>query len=138
VDLVASTLTARHNSISEFEIFSFAARIARKHGVDMKPFLSHIDFGALSTEQKYAVSFALGTNEEEDRYIWNSLFRSNILTARVLEMRKLDRPLRLQRFYSSQVSGTAAFFEYLQKALQEFTRKVIILKVLLHLCTRTL
>lgn len=128
--LIVTALTSKLNAISEYELFNVAAKLARKHGVDLRPFLPHIDFGALNTEQKYAIAFALGTTLVEDRYIWNSLFRSNILTTRDLEMRELDRPLRLQRLFTSLEHGTAAFFEYLQRATLEYTRKLIILKVL--------
>lgn len=92
--------------------------------------MTHIDFGALTTEQKYAVSVAFATTREEDRCIVrNSLFRSNILNAHDLKMRQLDQPLRLQRLYTSAEQGTAAFFEYLERAIQDYTRKLVILKV---------
>jgi hypothetical protein len=41
----------------------------------------------------------------------------------------LDRPLRLQRLYTSRELGTSSFFEYLKRASDDYHRKLIILKV---------
>jgi hypothetical protein len=133
---VVHILSMERSGISEYEAFLAAARIARTHGIDLRRHLALLDFGALTAAQKHAVSFALGTRPDEDRHIWNSLFRSNILTARDLRERNLDRPLRLQRLYTSREAGTAAFFEYLHMAASNYVRKLIILKVVCHACRR--
>jgi hypothetical protein len=128
-DIIARLLAGPRRAMSEFETFLVAARIAQRAHIDLRPFLPSIDFSALSSEQKHIISFMLGTSLKDDQYIWNSLFRSSILTPRDLSQRQLDRPLRLQRLYTSQEQGLAAFFEYLQMALTEYTRKLIVLKV---------
>jgi hypothetical protein len=127
-DVVARLLSGPRRAMSEFETFMLAARVAQKAHVDLRPFLPSIDFSALSSEHKHIISFMLGTTPQEDQYIWNSLFRSNILTSRDLSQRQLNRPLRMQRLYTSREQGLAAFFEYLQMGLSEYTRKLIILK----------
>lgn len=43
--------------------------------------------------------------------------------------RNLDRPLRLQRYFTSRDHGRAAFFEYLFKSTRDFVRKLIVIKV---------
>ena len=58
-----------------------------------------------------------------------SLIRSEIVTVDDLGSRKLGGPLHLQRLYSSSVQGRAAFFEYLKDSLQNYRRRVILLKV---------
>ena len=58
-----------------------------------------------------------------------SLIRSEIVTVDDLGGRKLSGPLHLQRLYSSSVQGRAAFFEYLKDSLQNYRRRVILLKV---------
>jgi hypothetical protein len=126
---VIHILSMERGAMSEYEAFVVAANIARRHKIDLRRYISLINFGALTTEQKYALSFAIGTGPEEDRYIWNSLFRSDILTVRDLKDKNLDQALRLQRLYTSREAGTAAFFEYLQIASSNYVRKLIILKV---------
>lgn len=61
-----------------------------------------------------------------------SLVRSEILQRKDLEDRELGGPLRLQRMYSSSIQGRAAFFEYLKDAVQNYNRRLVILKV--NLC----
>lgn len=58
-----------------------------------------------------------------------SLIRSDILHRKDLEDRDLNRPLRLQRLYTSTIQGRAAFFEYLKDAVQNYRRRMIIFKV---------
>jgi hypothetical protein len=125
---IVRILDTEHEAISEYEAFLTAATIARRHRIDLKPFLPLIDFGALTTEQKHAISYAVGSGPDEDRYIWNSLYRSGIVTGSDLKDKNLDRPLRLQRVYTSQEAGTASFFEYLRIVSSRYVRKLIILK----------
>lgn len=122
-------LRGERHAFSEFEMFNMAAAIARKRGIELRPMLTYLDLGALTVEQKYTVSSTLGLTPEEDRRIWNSLFWSDILTDRDLEQRKLNRKLPLQRFYSSNKSGLRTFWQYLKMCLQDFTRKILVLKV---------
>lgn len=58
-----------------------------------------------------------------------SLVRSEILRPKDLEERDLSGPLHLQRLYSSSIQGRAAFFEYLKEAVQNYGRRLIIVKV---------
>jgi hypothetical protein len=52
-----------------------------------------------------------------------------VLKPRDLDDRGLRGPLKLQRLYSSRIQGRGAFFEYLKVAVEDFTRKLIIIKV---------
>lgn len=130
--LMDQLLQSNQRAISEYELFCLAYRIAQKHSLDLRHLLNHIDLSALTTKEKYALSLSLNLTPEEQPYVWNSLFRSDILTARDLYQRSLNRPFSLQRLYSSKVHGLASFFEYLRMATQEYTRKLLILKVRLH------
>ena len=126
---IRQLLRGERHAISEYEMFNMAIAVARKRNIDLRPMLSYLDLGALTVEQKYTVSTTLGLTPEEDRRVWNSLFWSDILTERDLEQRKLDRKLPLQRFYSSNTSGLRTFWQYLKMCLQDFTRKILVLKV---------
>jgi hypothetical protein len=128
-ELISRLLRSKQNAVSEFEVFDLALKLARKHDISLKPYLGHLQFSALTAQQKYVVSSALGLTLEEDIYVWNSLVRSNILTARDLEQRQLNRPLPLQLLYSSNDSGMRTFWQYLRMATQDYTRKLLILKV---------
>lgn len=129
-ELMVRLLQSEQNALSEYELFQMAYALARKHSFDVRPYLTHLDLGALSTQQKYAISSTLGLSPEDHPYLWNSLFRSDLLTTRDLYQRNLSQPFALQRLYSSKFNGLATFFEYLRIATEEFTRKILIIKVL--------
>ena len=131
-ELIRSLLQSSQNALSEYELFNIAFSIARRHSesVDFRPYLAHLDIGALTTQEKYALSSTVDLTPEDDSYIWNSLLRSDILTSRDLEQRQLNKVLPLQRLYSSKIHGLAVFFQYLCIATQEFTRKLLVIKVL--------
>ncbi|KAJ6607939.1 RNA-directed RNA polymerase [Mycena sp. CBHHK59/15] len=129
--LLVQLLQSRQNTLSEYELFTLAFNLSRKLSMkpeEFIPYLGHIDFGALTASQKYAVSHTLGLETREYPFIWNSLIRSDILTPRDLYQRSLNQPFSLQRLYSSKIHGLASFFYYLRMATQEFTRKLLILK----------
>ncbi|KDQ53776.1 hypothetical protein JAAARDRAFT_61145 [Jaapia argillacea MUCL 33604] len=128
-ELIVQLLASNQHAHSEYELFNAAYSVARKYDFkDFRRYLPHINFGALTTQEKYTISATLGLTPQEDAYIWNSLLRSDILTREDLEARKLGGPLRLQRLYSSKVHGLTSFFDYLQIASEEFERKLLILK----------
>ncbi|KAH9888525.1 RNA dependent RNA polymerase-domain-containing protein [Cubamyces lactineus] len=127
-EVLVGLLTSEKLAISEFELITMAARFADSHHLDIREHLGHVDFSALTTAEKYAISYKLGLTPEKDPYVWNSLIRSEILQPRDLEDRKLGGPLRLQRLYTSSQQGRAAFFEYLRLAVANFTRRMLILR----------
>jgi len=132
-NLLMQLLRSKHNSISEFELFNLAYRFCVKHNIDPKTYLSQIDFSALTTSQKYTLSTTLSLSAIDFPEIWNSLVRSEILTARDLYQRNLSRPFSIHRLYSSRQSGLTTFFEYLKMGVQDYTRKLIVIQVsLLH------
>ncbi|GLB39377.1 putative RNA dependent RNA polymerase [Lyophyllum shimeji] len=126
--LLVSLLQSQQSAVSEYELFTLACLLARKHNVDVTPYLNHLDMSALTVHEKKALSVTLGLSGSDHPYVWNSLIRSDILTPRDLYQRALDRPFSMQRLYSSAAHGLATFFEYLRMATQEYTRKLLILK----------
>jgi len=129
MEYIRQLLRGERHAFSEFEMFNMVVAIAKKRGIGFRPILPYLDVGALTAEQKYSVSSTLGLTPEEDQRIWNSLFWSDILTERDLEQRELNKGLPFQRFYSSKYHGLRVFWQYLRRCLQDFTRKVLILKV---------
>ncbi|KAH8088982.1 RNA dependent RNA polymerase-domain-containing protein [Cristinia sonorae] len=126
--MVVNLLSSEKLALSEYETVVSAAALARMHGIDLVRYVSHIDFSALSTSERHAVSTLLNRTPQQAPYIWNSLIRSDILRPRDLEDRSLGGPLHLQRLYSSTIQGRAAFFEYLKEAIEDFRRRLIIVK----------
>ncbi|KAJ7636650.1 RNA-directed RNA polymerase [Roridomyces roridus] len=131
--LLAQIMQSRQNTLSEYELFNLAFKLSRKLGMSVEefiPYLTHVDFGALTATQKHAISHTLDLDDRYQDYpfLWNSLIRSDILTPRDLYERSLNRPYALQRLYSSKLNGLGAFFYYLRMATSEFTRKLLILK----------
>jgi regulator of nonsense transcripts 1 len=127
---ICQLLQNPQNALSEYELFDLTCNLAKKHSLDYRKYLGYLDLGALSTPEKYAVCKALGLTSEnnEDAFLWNSLFRSDIVNRSVLYQKRLDKPYNLQRLYSSKIQGLQTFFYYLRMATQEFTRKLLILK----------
>ena len=126
---IRQLLRGERRAFSEFEMFNMAVAIARRRRIDLRPMLPYLDLGAFTAEQKHTISFALYLTPEDDQYIWNSLLRSDILTERDLEQRNLGARVPFQRFYSSNKSGLRTFWQYLKMCLEDFTRKVLVIKV---------
>ncbi|CAE6465178.1 unnamed protein product [Rhizoctonia solani] len=114
---------------TENEIVQLCRRFARWNMLDFKDYLNHVDFSALSANEKYALCGGLDLSPESHPFIWNSLLQSDVVPGFVLEGQNLSGPLPLQRLYSSKVQGRQAFFEYLKCATTDFARKLIIIKV---------
>ncbi|TFY74672.1 hypothetical protein EWM64_g9340, partial [Hericium alpestre] len=128
-ELIVRLLSISEPAVSEYALLNMARNIARKHNIDFKPYLSHINFGALLTHEKHELASTMDLPPIMQAYMWNSLLRSDILTASELADRNLGGPLRVQRLYSSKTLGLYAFFEYLERAMTEYTRKLMILKI---------
>lgn len=131
-DMLGILFKCKPNAISEYELFNMALKFARKFSMtaeELKPYLAHLDFGALATHEKHAISSTLGLTPMEHRRLWNSLMTSDILTSRDIRQRQLDRPLSMQRLYTSRINSSATFFQYLKIASEQFTRKLLVLKV---------
>lgn len=128
-ELVNRLLSISEATVSEYKLVELARGIARKHGIDFRPYLYSINYGALQIHEKYELAVSLRMNPGEEAYMWNSLLRSDILNSTELAHKKLSGPLRVQRLYSSKELGLPAFFGYLARAMQNFTRKMVIFKV---------
>ncbi|KAF4607757.1 hypothetical protein EYR40_000092 [Pleurotus pulmonarius] len=131
-NIITELLTSKQNAVSEYELFNMVLRHSRKHSIDVYTYLSYLDMGALSVSEKYAIMASLnpgpGRTRDTEAWMFNSFFRSDILTPRDLYQRNLSQPFSIQRFYSAKASGMATFFKYLRMATQGFTRKVLLLK----------
>jgi len=128
-ELIIRLLQSEQNALSEYELFNLALTYARKHNLAFTPFLSHVDFAALTLAEKYAMSSTLELSAVEHPEVWNSLIRSEILTERDLYKRSLGKPFPIQRLYSSKTNGMKTFFEYLKIATQEYSRKLLLIQV---------
>ncbi|EAU82968.2 RNA-directed RNA polymerase [Coprinopsis cinerea okayama7 len=120
---------SNQKALSEFELFELALRFSRKHGVDIRPFLTQIDISALTSMQKATIKSVLDLSRIEYPYLWNSLFQSDILSSSDLRIQNLDSSISLQKLYSSRSNSQATFFEYLRKATQDYTRKLLLLRL---------
>ncbi|KAJ8701086.1 hypothetical protein PTI98_004049 [Pleurotus ostreatus] len=131
-NIITGLLKSKQNALSEYELFNMVLRHSRKHSIDVYTCLSYLDMGALSASEKYAIMASLnpgpGRTRDTEAWMFNSLFRSDILTSRDLYQRNLSQPFSIQRFYSSKLSGMSTFFKYLHMATQDFTRKLLLLK----------
>jgi hypothetical protein len=128
-ELVHRLFGVEESTLPEIKLVNLAYALARRYSLDFRPFMTHINWGALTTADKYALAMSLDMDEREQGYMWNSLLRSDIATVRDLVNKKLGGPLRVQRLYTSKTLGLPAFFDYLVRAMQNYTRKLVIIKV---------
>ncbi|KAJ3824830.1 RNA dependent RNA polymerase-domain-containing protein [Lentinula raphanica] len=128
-ELIKRLFSVSESTVSEYKLLELARRIARKHDINFRPYLSYINYGALQTHEKYELAQTMEMSPEEEAYMWNSLLRSDIVSPKELTDKKLSGPLRVQRLYSSKDVGIHAFFGYLVRAMQNFTRKLVIFKL---------
>ncbi|KAJ3981779.1 RdRP-domain-containing protein [Lentinula detonsa] len=128
-ELIKRLFSVPETTVSEYKLVELARRIARKHKISFRPYLSYINYGALKTHEKYELATNMEMSPEEEADMWNSLLRSDIVSPKDLIDKKLAGPLRVQRLYSSKELGIHAFFGYLVRAMQNFTRKLIIMKL---------
>ncbi|KAG6331888.1 hypothetical protein ID866_7202 [Astraeus odoratus] len=130
-DVLGELFKSKPNAVSEYELFNMAIAFARKFSMtaeEVKPYLTHLDIGALAAHEKHAISSTLALTPKEHRRLWNSLMTSDILSSRDLQQRQLDRPLSMQRLYTSTTNSPTTFFQYLKIASEQFTRKLLVLK----------
>ncbi|KAG8960959.1 hypothetical protein FRC03_005942 [Tulasnella sp. 419] len=116
-------------AMSEFELVQLVLRKCRQSGLDVHRYLPYINWNALSAQEKYMLGSYFVLNPEIHSQMWNSLLQSNIVRPQDLTARGLNRPLRLQRLYSSEMQGRANFFEYFKYATQDFVRKVVLVRM---------
>lgn len=122
-------LKSAKNALSEYEIFDLALRLSRKYNFDLIPYLPEIDVSALSAMEKQIMVSTLQLSRIDFPHIWNSLFQSDILSSTDLNVHGLDSSFSLQKLYSSTVQSHATFFEYLRRATQSYTRKLLLIRV---------
>ncbi|TFK19298.1 RNA-directed RNA polymerase [Coprinopsis marcescibilis] len=125
---IVQLFKSNQNALSEYQLFELALRLSRKHKFDVKPFLSLLDLSALSAMQKHTISTTLHMEKVDHPYLWNSLFQSDILSTHDLRLRGLDSSISLQKLYTSSVHSQVTFFEYLRRATQDYTRKLLLLR----------
>lgn len=70
-ELLVKLLSMERPAVSEYEIVTMALSFARKHDIDIREHLAHIDFGALTVSEKHALSLHLGLTPETEPLIWN-------------------------------------------------------------------
>jgi regulator of nonsense transcripts 1 len=122
-------LKSKKNALSEYEIFDLALRLSRKYKFDLIPYLPEIDISALGAMEKQIMVSTLELSRIDFPHIWNSLFQSDILSSTDLNVHGLDSSFSLQKLYSSTIQSQATFFEYLRRATQSYTRKLLLIRV---------
>ncbi|KAI0051209.1 RdRP-domain-containing protein [Auriscalpium vulgare] len=128
-ELILRLFSVEESNVSEYKLVNMARAIARKHNIDFRPYLPHVNFGALLAHEKNELAATLDLPPQLRNPIWNSLLRSEILTIADLTEKGLAGPIRVQRLYSSKSIGLYAFFDYLSRAMQEYTRRLMIIKL---------
>lgn len=70
-NIILTLLASSKATMSEYEVVCKAAALARKYSINIRHYLPHIDFSALTVAEKYAISNLLDLSAEEHPYIWN-------------------------------------------------------------------
>lgn len=131
-DFWADFLSSESIALSPYARLHLLLEQCTRHRDNPTQFLPFVNWDAFSTLQRHLVDNYLFPFYKVDS-IWNSLLRSDILSASELQIYGLDRQLRLQRFYSSkQAGGMHNFFHRLEVANRYFKRLALVIQVGLH------
>ena len=141
---IIALLSSERLSMSEFQALQLAGKIARRSSIDLRQYYPLMNFSALGVAEKHLVCSMFEMNNSEMRMVWNryvdypnglastdhfaSLMRSDLLSPSVFQRDLHDPPLRLQRLYTTAQQGLSGFFEYLRRSLEQFRRRLIIIK----------
>jgi hypothetical protein len=132
VDIIEFLAAADDICLTEFELFQLVNKWALANKANMAKFVNHFDFGAFTAEQRAWIrtSSSLSLDPSIDALLQNGLLQSKILTARDLRQYKLGSSnLHWRRLYSSQIDGEPLFPYMLTVALEDFTRKLLVVDV---------
>ena len=132
-DLIQFLVAADEISLTEFELFQLVSLWASKHHVGMRQFIDHFDFGAFTAEQRSWIRTSRTMDvspEEVEALLKNGLLQSNILPTDDLRQYRLESPQQhWRRLYGTYDDGGVLFFSMLTSALEDFTRKLLVLDV---------
>jgi hypothetical protein len=82
-----STESSAFPTSSEFEIVQSCLKFAKRNSVNFTDYLNYINFGALSAQEKYSLSAALGLSPETHPFVWNRsvylIYCSSVLSYKV-------------------------------------------------------
>jgi hypothetical protein len=134
-ELILQLFSVDEPAISEVKLVRLAHKLARRHDIPFEEYMTHINWGALTEADKFALSATLDLDPWQEALMWNSLLRSDIVTQKDLQPKKLGGLLRVQRLYTSKELGLPAFFDYLVRAMQNYTRRLVLMKVCCFLVT---
>ena len=133
-DVIELLASADDICMSEFELFQLVNLWASKHKVDMSQFIDHFDFGAMTTDQKAWIrtssTFWMDPSVNLEALVNNGLLQSEVLGPHDVELYGLDSPrLHWRRLYQSDIDGHQQFVTKLTSALEDFTRKFLVIDV---------
>ena len=119
--------------LTEFELFELVNLWAAKNQQSMRQFVHYFDFGSFTADQKAWVR-SYGKIDlhplELEGLLRNALNQSTILTPREIRQSNLGSPeLHWRRLYCSQTDGCCLFIPMLTLALEDFTRKLLVVDV---------
>ena len=124
-DIVEFLASATDICLDEYELFQLVHRWCVKNEVNIKRFIDHFDFSSFTSEQRRWVS---QTIEGLDDLLRNALLQSLILTKPDINQYGLGRrDLHWRRLYSSEIDGSSLFLPQLTVALEDFTRKLLVI-----------
>jgi hypothetical protein len=120
--------------LSEFVLFQLVDSWAAKHQVSLARFINHFDFASFTTDQKSWIrtssTFPKDKHLQLEKFLKKSLSQSTILSLQDLRQYRLDSPeLHWRRLYSSNLDGERLFFMTLTTAMEDYTRKLLVLDV---------
>lgn len=75
-NILSQFLSTERLGVTEYELACSGFNLAQRNGLNPRNYLSHIDLGALSISEKYALIVQLGLSPEEQVLIWNRCISS--------------------------------------------------------------
>ncbi|KAL8992132.1 MAG: hypothetical protein Q9169_007346, partial [Polycauliona sp. 2 TL-2023] len=117
-------------AFSEFELLQMTMRWCMHHQRSMEEFFEYFDFSKLTDMQKVWLVAQFPAQRYIPDLVMNGLLQSSILHREELQYFRLDHfGLRWKKIFDSSSDRLGRFTEVMGRSLEEFHRKLIVIKV---------
>ena len=129
-DAMQLLLSREDFALTEFELVKLTYRWCLRNQTRLVEFLYYFDFNRLSDEEKAWALSQLPSSIELSRLVLNGLLSSNLVSSSEIHPYRLDSPrLRWKCAFDSAQDRMATFLEATTRLLEDFHKKLIVLRV---------
>lgn len=129
-DRLQLILSRNDVAFSEFELLQMTLRWCTRHCQSLEEYFEYFDFSKLSDVQKVWLVAQFPAKRHIPDLIMNGLLQSSILCKEELQYFRLNHyGLRWKKIFDSSFDRLGRFMEVMGRSLEDFHRKLIVIKV---------